>query len=202
MLVPTSPAPHPAAPVLPLDGMQLVADDRLVKVPLTRRAEVVTSRGPVLLRPVVPTDLAGIDRFVRRLSPASRFARFHSGLHHLSTRQLAGMVDVDHHERETILALDGRTVVGVSQLLLVSGLAEVELAEVELAVVVSDGWQRQGIGRALLECLAAVAAGTGAAVASALVQADNRPVLHLLRQLGERAELHHDGSTVEARIRL
>lgn len=198
MLVPTQAPPPDSLYVLPVDGVPLVADETLFRAPATRRAHLDTDRGPVLLRPVNPIDLAAIDMFVRRLSAASRFQRFHGGLHHLSPRQLAGLVDVDHHRRETLVAVAGRRVVGLGQYLPQA----TPVRSVELAVVVADRWQRQGIGRALLSALTRAAREEGCTSATALAQADNRPVLYLLHQLGRHAELTRAGRTIEAVIRL
>ncbi|HUG86828.1 MAG TPA: GNAT family N-acetyltransferase [Euzebya sp.] len=198
MLVPTNAPPRGVPRALPDDGVQLVADATLFRAPATDRAQIQTARGEVLLRPVTPVDLHPIDTFVRRLSTASRFQRFHTGLHHLTPRQLAGVVDVDHHQRETLVAVVGRRVVGLGQYLRQDRPA----GSVDLGIVVADRWQGVGLGRALVTTLTAAAAAAGHTHATALVQADNRPVLHLLRTLGDRVESVRAGNSIEALIRL
>jgi GNAT superfamily N-acetyltransferase len=66
---------------------------------------------------------------------------------------------VDHHDHEAIIALDPLTGEGVGVARYVRAGADPEVAEV--AVTVVDDWQGRGLGRALLERLAARARREG-----------------------------------------
>ena len=202
MLMPLS-APPPASPVsLPDDGMPLAGGPALFDVPAARRHVVPTARGPVLQRPVTPLDTHAVDRFVRGLSPTSRFRRFHSAVHRLTDRQLAGVVDVDHRGRETLLAVAGSgaaaRVVGMGQYLVQSQSAD----SVDLAVVVDDEWQRLGLGRLLLEATVDAARESGFRTATAYVQAENRAMLTLLRGTRLPMARSNEGAIVEVLIDL
>jgi GNAT superfamily N-acetyltransferase len=133
------------------------------------------------LRPLAAEDRERIVAAFDRLSQESRYRRFFAPLRELSERSLDYLTDVDHRDHEAIVALDreGR-LIGVARY--VRSAADGERAEA--AVVVADHWQHQGLGRALLERLAARARAEGVSRFTAVVQADNRRALELLADIG------------------
>ncbi|WP_370324655.1 N-acetyltransferase family protein [Euzebya sp.] len=162
------------------------------------RLDLATARGQVLVRPVSPLDADRVDAFVAGLSAASRFRRFNTGVHRLSPSQLAAIVDVDHRGRETLVGVAGRRVVGLVQ--------SIELpadpTAVDIAVVVDDAWQGHGLGRLLLQAIAAAAQATGHGTALVMVQADNGAVLHLIRSSGLPTASQRQGASVDITIQL
>jgi GNAT superfamily N-acetyltransferase len=190
--------PNPVPRAVPDDGQPVVIDPAVFRAPAGVRSVIQTVRGPIVVRPVTPLDAAGVDALIRTLSPASSIRRFHAPVSALTPRQLAGIVDVDHRTRETLVALDGDRVVGLVQYLEVPPGA----ATAEVAVVVADQWHRVGLGRHLLEEVLAAAARSGHTMATALVQADNRPVLELVRTAGLPVAVHRDGTVLELLIDL
>lgn len=199
--------PTPAGPrALPLDGVPLRAAPELFTSAAAHRVAVATAAGPVHIRPVTPLDAEGVQRLVRGLSAASSFRRFHTPVRSLTPRQLAGIIDVDHRRRESLIAVEGRRVVGLAQYagddVGPGAVAHAAGQAVEVAVVVADDRHRAGIGRALMAALLDAAARAGHPRATALVQADNRPVLDLLRTAGRPVALHRDGTVVEVAIDL
>ena len=70
-----------------------------------RRAELRDGRA-ILLRQIRPEDRDRLAEGIRRLSPTSRYLRFHADVDHLTDRQLAYLTQVDHLEHEAIVALD------------------------------------------------------------------------------------------------
>ena len=52
----------------------------------------------------------------------------------------------------------------------------------ELAVVVADDWQRQGLATRMVSILAELAQSAGVQCFTATIQADNQPALSLLRR--------------------
>lgn len=150
-------------------------------------------RQPLELRPVVPGDLAAVDALIRGLSARSRYLRFHTGLRRLTSHQLAGIVEVDHHARETLVVTtrDGRRsrVVALGQFVAVGGGA------VELALVVADDWQGRGLGRRLARSLVRAAREEGHATVVALVLRDNAAALAVLEGLGRPRAVHGAGTS-------
>lgn len=198
MLIPSpDPKDRPEPKSLVGEGMGLRSDASLFQGPATARREVTTARGPVVIRPVTPLDADAVATFVRRLSPTARFRRFHSPVHALSPRQLEGIVDVDHRGRETLLALRGRRVVGMSQFI------ETRDPEVvEVAIVVADRWQRMGLGRLLLDAAITAAGRCGHTTVTAYAQAENRAILQLIRSGSLPTRMETVGSIVEITIAL
>ncbi|MGI9015557.1 MAG: GNAT family N-acetyltransferase [Euzebya sp.] len=150
------------------------------------------------MRPINPLDTREVEAFTRRLSPTSRFRRFHSPVHRLSAHQLAGMIDVDHLHRESLVAIAGRRVVGVAQYLEQSSPPQ----SVDLAIVIADEYHGQGLGRTMMSAVIDAATATGYVCATALIQADNARALHLFRPTDRPVTASRSGATVEVRIEL
>lgn len=148
-----------------------------------------------------PHDRDAIARAFKGLSVRSRYRRYLSAhADELSDAELRTIVDVDHDERETLVALDGpaEQVVGVARY--------VRLPEVrdraELAIAVVDDHQGRGIGRALLDELIDCARERGVTRVRADVLAENQPMLALLDQLGEVRSSTLAGAVREIEIEL
>jgi RimJ/RimL family protein N-acetyltransferase len=101
----------------------------------------------ISLRQVRADDRAGLSALFARLSPQSRHRRFLSPKHELTARELTFFTDIDHVNHEAIAALDQRdhSIVGVARY--VRNTDRMDLAEV--AIKVTDAFQRMGIGTAL-----------------------------------------------------
>jgi GNAT superfamily N-acetyltransferase len=102
----------------------------------------------------------------------------------MTERELDRMVDVDHHAREALLAIDPLTGRGVA----VARYIEVrgEPGVVELAATVADDWQGIGLGSALLAGLMQRAYDEGHSAFRADVLAVNRRAIGMLRRAGFR----------------
>lgn len=189
--------------VLPDGGQPLDADERLfASHPWPARTGEIRLDGlSLVVRPVLPTDVAAISDLVAGLSERSAYFRFHSPVHLLSAAQLAGLVDIDHLERETLVAL----VPGRKAMLRLVGIGQYVATgprEVEMALVVADAWQRRGIGRALAERLLPAASDAGYDTVRASVLAENRAALALMRSLGFTAPAASVGPVLELSHRL
>ena len=152
-----------------------------------------------LVRPLRPDDGPGLAEAFEQLSETSRYRRFFAVKPRLSERTLAFLTDVDHHDHEALVALapGSGQLVGISRFIRIPG--EPDLAEV--AVTVTDSWQRRGLGAVLLRELAQRAAEEGIRQFTAEILAENRAMLTLAHRLGP-AETTYSGSTVSARIDL
>lgn len=133
----------------------------------------------VTTRPVQPADRTLFCRLWSRLSRDTVYRRFHSPVQTLPDETVRRLVTVDHDLREAVVAVVGVEVVGVARY--DRPLDDPSTAEV--AVLVEDAWQGMGVGRQLLGELAGLAARRGVRRLTATVQADNEPVLGLVRRL-------------------
>jgi len=136
------------------------------------------------VRPLERADRAGFVSAVARLSDDSRYRRFATPKPRLSERELDQLLDIDHHDREALLAIDPRTGRGVAvvRYVQISG----EPGAVEVAATVADEWQGQGLGGELLNRLIGRAAEEGHEVLRASSLASNVSSIAMLRRGGFR----------------
>jgi RimJ/RimL family protein N-acetyltransferase len=138
----------------------------------------------VEVRPLERGDRKTLADGVRRLSEQTRYLRFATAKPHLTERELDFLVDVDHHSREALLAVDPRTRRGIAVVRYVE--VPDEPGAVEIAATVADDWQGQGLGGALLARLAAHARTEGYSALRASVLAVNQRSIAMLLGAGFR----------------
>ena len=143
-------------------------------------------------RPVQPDDLGRFVRLWARLSPETRYRRFHAPVDRLPMTAVRRLVLVDHDLREAVVAVVGGEVVGVARY----DRSPADPASAEFAVVVEDGWQGVGVGRQLLRDVLDRAARSGVRRVTATVQPDNERVVRLVRRLLPRATVELDGGVL------
>jgi GNAT superfamily N-acetyltransferase len=128
----------------------------------------------VRLRRTCADDTAGLTAMLAGLSPASSFFRFLTGMRRPSDRLVARLLHRDS-THGAWLAVVGEAPVGHVMWALADD-------AVELGAVVTDAWQRRGIGRWLLQAALAEAAVAGAVAVKLDVHLENRPVVAMLRR--------------------
>jgi GNAT superfamily N-acetyltransferase len=137
----------------------------------------------VELRPITPEDKSLLLAVFQRLGRESRYGRFSGSFRELSPAMLAYFTEVDHSDREAIIALEpgSGVALGVARYVRLSNDAE----GAEVAVAVIDDWQRRGLAPALLTELSRRAHDAGVRRFLALIRADNRDALALFRRVGD-----------------
>lgn len=133
-----------------------------------------------VIRPILAADESGLQQFIRNLSPASRHRRFMMGMRELPEETLDRFVHPQPGREAVLVAgspADG--IVG-----LVQYVADETGDGCEVAIVVGDAWQRQGLGTSLLTALMVVAGNNGIRQVHADVFADNHAMRALGRKLG------------------
>jgi GNAT superfamily N-acetyltransferase len=163
-----------------------------------------SSFGAVTIRPIEPRDIDQLRDLFWRLSPESRYFRFLSPVTHPRETTLHYLAEVDHGNRDALVASVGDRVVAVARY----DRSTTEPNKAEVAVVVEDAWHRHGIATALLRELSGVASERGVESFTATVAAENRAVTTLVRSFPVRATwewdqgerrldipLHHAGIT-------
>ena len=149
----------------------------------------------VWLRLLEPGDANLLRLFYWRLSSETIYRRFLSPIKPPASALIKRLVDVDHHDREALIALDERGIVGVARYG-TTGLTH------EVAVVVADDWQGRGLGRLLLRRLAHIARARGIASFHATMLGDNRRAQSLVLGLSPRTKMHFEDGYLEADIPL
>jgi RimJ/RimL family protein N-acetyltransferase len=140
--------------------------------------------GGVGLAQLEPSDREPLRRFFYRLSPETLYRRFMSPIARPEQTRPDRLLDIDHRDREAIVAVDDGEIVGVARYVRQPG-----SDAAELAVVVADAWQHQGFATRMLGALAGQASGVGIERFTLIMQADNRPILRLLRRVDPSARL-------------
>ncbi len=151
----------------------------------------------VFVRPIRPTDADELRRAIAAADPETLHARFLGSPPH-NARSIHHLVEVDYLHRLALVACDTAEVgVGVARY---EGGSEGDTAEA--AVVVDPGWRRVGLGSLLLRDLSQAALQRGFTQFTALILAENRPVLALLRASGLSYSAKTEGGTSRLAIQL
>lgn len=147
----------------------------------------------VLMRQIRASDRDRLVEGLARLSPASRYLRFHTSIDHLSEAQLDELTQVDHHDHDAIVAidLDRPDMPGVGVARFIREPYEPEVAEA--AITVADEYHGQGAGTMLLGALASRARDEGIRVFRSYVLDGNPGMLEVFDHLGARREREADG---------
>src|SRR5207253_11129486 len=132
----------------------------------------LNGRGPLyglVVRPVRPDDDLRLRRTSERLSPQTIYRRFFSPLHALPPDLLHRFTNVDHDDREALVALDGDDIIAV-----VRWDRDVDHPDqAEVSMLVEDAWQHRGVGGALTRMLVEEAVRHHIATLIATVLSDN-----------------------------
>jgi GNAT superfamily N-acetyltransferase len=170
-------------------------------------AELIALGAPIVLRDGsrvrirqgVPGDRELLIRGFERLSPDSRYRRFLVPMVALREDQIDQLTDVDHRDREAIIALD-EAGEGIAVARYVRDPDRPDAAEV--AVTVIDDWQGRGLGTLLLDMITARAREEGISVFTALMLAANTEMLDLLAHLDSIKVVDREPGTIEIEVPL
>ena len=150
----------------------------------------------ILIRPITADDKALLVRGMASLSPHSARLRFLAPKHRLTLAELRYLTEVDqvdHYALVAVLADDPTAMAGVGRW--VRDREHPDAAEV--AVVVGDCHQRQGLGTALGTALADGARARGIARFHAAMLAENRAAQRLFAHISGRLSTRVDHGTYE-----
>jgi acetyltransferase len=157
----------------------------------------------VVIRPVDGADSAGLHGFYDHLSADSRRSRFLGSGAQISSRQCEAFCQVDHRHREGFVAVISEH--GPRDGLIVGHLCmePADGGREEIAMVVADAFQGQGIGRQLVRVAVDWARRRGVRELAATTFSDNGRMLRLLHLIpGGSSIVAANGGVVEAVIPL
>jgi len=143
---------------------------------------------PVIIRPIQPEDEPLLVKFHESLSEESVYHRYFSQIkldqriaHERLTR-----ICFNDYDREIALVAErkdsktgDREILGVGRLSKARG-----LNEGEFALLISDRWQKQGLGSELLKRLVDIARSEKLTRVSAIIMSDNQAMLHVSKKAG------------------
>ena len=151
----------------------------------------------LLVRPIRPADADALVALHARLSADTIYRRYFGARPHLAQADVDRFTRVDGRARFALVAMRGSDLVAVARYEGRPG----ELSA-EIAVVVDDALQHQGVGRLMLERLVDVAREAGLGELAADVLAGNAAMLSLLRTLDLPRRTESDGDTVTVYVDL
>ena len=141
----------------------------------------------VRIRPIEPGDKDRLVNGLRQLSEASIRKRFLAAKPRFSRAELQYLTEVDgvnHIALVAVLDSDPDQLVAVARCVRLPD----RPGTAEMAIVVGDPWQGQGLGRALAVALADAAVAVGIRSFAATMLADNEAAIRLMRTFARRLE--------------
>ena len=150
----------------------------------------------VLIRAIRPDDKALLARGMAALSPRSARLRFLAPKNHLTVAELRYLTEVDHVDHVALVAVladDPTVMAGVGRW--VRDAEHPDRAEV--AVVVGDCYQGQGLGTTLGIALADAARALGIGRFTAIMLPENTAAQRLFAHISGRLSTRVDGGNYE-----
>ena len=149
------------------------------------------------VRPISSDDKELLEAGFRLLSDETRQMRFLTAKPRLTKGDLRYLTEVDGRDHIALVAVEAERpthIAGVGRF--VRDRERPDTAE--FAIVVGDAYQRQGLGRALGEALAAEAKARGIHRFTAITLSDNVGVQKLIGAIAEHLEYAHNGDGTRA----
>jgi len=155
---------------------------------------------PITIRALRPDDRAGMLAAIGRTSMQSLQRRFFVPKKGFSEREMAFFLDIDFESHVAIVAViseDGNPVIaGGGRYILV------QPGQAEIAFVVIDAYQSQGIGTILMRHLATLARDAGLKELVAEVLPENTAMLKLFKKFGFRPDAKGSPQVVHLTLQL
>jgi acetyl coenzyme A synthetase (ADP forming)-like protein len=166
-----------------------------------RSPHIVMRDGSVAsVRSTIPADIPALREFFRELSPQSRYRRFFS-VGQAPDRVIERLADSLDPSRQTTLVAE-RSVDGVTRVIAAASYAALSGDLAEAAFAVADRFQGKGLGTALLERLAVLAAAAGITRFQATTLTDNAQMLEVFRDSGFEIRSKSTGGVVDVQLSL
>lgn len=146
----------------------------------------------ITLRPIRPDDEPALREGFKKLSVASRYARFR-GHFDLTSAQWRYLTRVDGHDHVALVAVvPSGEIVGVARFVRIASGSETA----EVAFTIADDFQNRGLGKRLLAALLPLARARGVSVFEAYTSADNLGMVRLFAAFGGKRTSTHQSEAV------
>lgn len=164
--------------------------------PSDLECDIVSRVGEKLhLRPIRPDDDGKLSDFHLRLSADSIYRRYFSMHPTLSSNELAHLTQVDYVDRLAFVIEDDQRLLAVARYERYPG-----TKDAEVAFIVADDHQRQGLGLLLVHHLADAARARGVTTLIGETLATNRDMVSVFLASGYPATTHTEGQEVTVRL--
>ena len=152
-----------------------------------------------VIRPIEPGDKERLVNGLAQLSAESIRKRFLAAKPRFTKSELRYLTEVDGRNHIALVALDDDQLVAVARCVRLPDRPDTA----EMAIVVGDPWQGQGLGRALTLALADAAVAVGIRRFAATMLGDNEAARRLMRTFSRRLEeARVDGGLREVLVEL
>jgi GNAT superfamily N-acetyltransferase len=155
---------------------------------------------PVTIRPAKPVDERRIQEHFYNLDKDDVVSRFFHEKTSFVHDEIKGVSLIDYIKDLTVVAVVGEfgfgRIVGIGEYLL-----NPASNEAEIAFSISKSYQKKGLGKILLNKLAAAARDNGIAGLMAYTSAQNRGMIKLFKILPYKVDSFFDGEMLELRCR-
>jgi acetyltransferase len=138
-----------------------------------------------------PSDAPRVRAFLERLSGDTRLKRFFMAMPEIDESTVNHFTF--YNPRERIVVAATAPLAGVEEVIGLADIALVDTGVAELGIVVDDEHQGKGVGGALIEAVASLAAAHGATHIRAEMLDHNRAMARLLQRLGRTVQTVEDG---------
>jgi acetyltransferase len=160
------------------------------------------NKAPVFIRPIKPEDEPLMVRFHETLSEESVYNRYFAALK-LSQRvahERLVRICFNDYDREIALVAELKVPKGEEKKILGVGRLSKQHGrnEAEFSVLVSDEWQRQGLGCELLRRMIEIGRNEKLASISGVILADNHAMQHICRKVGFQVVHEADNNSFKA----
>lgn len=150
----------------------------------------------VRIRPYGIGDADLLRGMSARLTSQSLYLRFFSGTPKIPETYVRSLERLDHWDHDALAALLDGEMLGVAEYVRYRH----DPATAELAVLITDEWQRRGLGTCLVVLLAELAARRGIAAFNADVSLENAASHSLVRRFAPAAIPHYAEGAIHYRM--
>jgi acetyltransferase len=150
----------------------------------------------IIIRPIRPEDAEIEQQFIRELSSEAKYFRFMSSLQELTPDMLVRFTQIDYHNEMALIAVrhtgNVEEEIGVARYV-----TNLDKKSCEFALVVSDQWQRKGIGHYLMQKLMEIARDRGLERMQGEVLRNNFKMLELIKNLNFQMQNHPEDINIK-----
>jgi acetyltransferase len=158
---------------------------------------------PVTIRPIRPDDEPLLVDFHATLSNQTVYHRYFAPLkleQRINHRRLSRVCLIDY-DREMVLVVERTTLPGKRSILAVGRLSKLHDRNAgEFALLVSDPWQKHGVGTQLLRLLVQIGRNEKLDSINAIILPDNIGMKHVAKRLGFMVKTHSESGEVHAHL--
>lgn len=145
-----------------------------------QRKEALRDGRWVFIRPILPSDAPELAEAIRTADADTLRRRFLGGSPEVTPKLMAHLTVLDYVRRFALVALDVTSGRGVA----VARYEPMGEGVAEIAIAVRPEWRHAGLATLLILLLAKAAAERGVHTFTASYQAENRPVVALVEDVG------------------